>query len=101
MIVVKGNTYQLTAGQSRWARQVAVQEHVGFVDLNEILAHRYDAMGPEAVDKLFGDPHTHTDWAGAVINAEAAVAGLRDLPGDPLAPYLSAKGKAVAPYTPQ
>jgi lysophospholipase L1-like esterase len=83
-----------------WAEQVAEQEYVGFVDLNEIIARRYDAMGPEAVDGLFGDPHTHTDLAGAVINAEAVVSGLRDLPGDPLAQYLSEKGKAIAPYRP-
>jgi len=31
-------------------------EHVGFVDLNEIIARRYDALGQAAVDPLFGDP---------------------------------------------
>ena len=58
-------------------------------------------MGSEAVDGLFGDPHTHTDWAGALINAEAVVSGLRDLPEDPLAPYLSEKGMAIAPRQPE
>jgi lysophospholipase L1-like esterase len=81
-----------------WAQQVAGQQHVGFVDLNEIIARRYDALGPDAVDKLFGDPHTHTDWDGAVLNAECVVSGLRALPGDPVAKYLSDKGKAVKPY---
>ena len=28
-----------------WARQVADQEHVAFIDLNAIIAHRYDALG--------------------------------------------------------
>jgi hypothetical protein len=36
-----------------------------------------------------------------VINAEAVVSGLRDLPGDPLATYLSVTGKAIAPYKPE
>ncbi len=99
-IWVNGHIRRNTDTYRGWARQVAVQEHAGFVDLNEIIARRYDAMGPDAVDKLFGDPHTHTDWAGAIINAEAVISGLRDLPGDPLAPYLSAEGKTIAPYKP-
>jgi len=99
-IWVDGHIRRNTDTYRGWAQQVAKQEHVGFVDLNEIVARRYDAMGPEAVDGLFGDPHTHTDWAGAVINAEAVVSGLRDLTGDPLAQYLSEKGKAVAAYRP-
>jgi len=81
-----------------WAQQVAQQQHVGFVDLNEIIARRYDALGEAAVEPLFADPHTHTSWDGAVLNAECVVSGLRALPKDPLAPYLSAKGKAIPAY---
>lgn len=99
-IWVDGHIRRNTSTYRGWAQQVAEQEHVGFVDLNEIIARRYDAMGPEAVDTLFGDPHTHTDMAGAVINAASVVSGLRDLPGDPLAKYLSEKGKAIAAYQP-
>ena len=81
-----------------WARQVAEQEHVAFIDLNEIIARRYDALGEAAVEPLFADPHTHTSRAGAELNAECVVAGLKALPHDPLAEYFSAKGKAIAPY---
>ena len=97
-IWVDGHIRRNTTTYRGWAQQVAAEQHVGFVDLNEIIARRYDAMGPEAVDGLFGDPHTHTDMAGAVINAEAVVSGLRALPGDALAKYLSDKGRAIAPY---
>ncbi len=71
-----------------WAEQVARAEGVGFVDLNEIIAERYDALGPEKVNPLFGDPHTHTTAAGADLNAQCVIAGLKVLPDDPLAPYL-------------
>jgi len=81
-----------------WARQVAEQEHVGFIGLNEIIARRYDALGEEKVEPLFADPHTHTSQAGAELNAECVVAGLKALSHDPVAAYFSAKGKAVAPY---
>jgi lysophospholipase L1-like esterase len=80
-----------------WARQVAAQENVAFIDLNEIIAKRYDALGEAQVEPLFADPHTHTSRAGAELNAECVVAGLKALPGDPLEKYLSAKGKAVQP----
>ena len=81
-----------------WARDVAEKEHVGFVDLNEITARKYDALGEAAVEPLFGDPHTHTTLAGAVMNAESVVAGLKALPKDPVAKDFSAKGKSVKAY---
>ena len=80
-----------------WARQVAESEKVAFVDLNEIIARRYDALGEAQVEPLFADPHTHTSRAGAELNAESVVAGLKALAGNPLGPYLSDKGKAVQP----
>jgi lysophospholipase L1-like esterase len=80
-----------------WAAEVAEQENVPVIDLNEIIAERYDAMGPEKVDPLFADEHTHTTLAGAQINAEAVIAGLRALKNDPLAPYFSQKAAQVAP----
>jgi lysophospholipase L1-like esterase len=81
-----------------WARQVADAHHIGFIDLNEITARKYDALGEAAVEPLFGDPHTHTSLAGAQLNAESVIAGLKALPHDPLAKDLSPKGKAVKPY---
>lgn len=70
--------------------------HVSFIPLNEIIAEEYDKLGPQKVDLLFGDEHTHTSWAGAVINAEAVVAGLKVLKNGPLSHYFSAKGKAIS-----
>jgi len=95
-----GHVIRNTSTYRGWTQQVAAAEHAGFVDLNEIIARRYDALGQPAVEPLFGDPHTHTTLAGAQLNAECVVAGLRALPHDPLAPYLSPKGRAVKPYTP-
>jgi len=63
----------------KWAAEVAAQEHVGFVDLNEIIAAKYDALGAEKVEPLFGDEHTHTSRAGAELNADCVVEGLRRL----------------------
>jgi rhamnogalacturonan acetylesterase len=97
-IWVDGKVRRNTSTYRGWTQQVAEQAKVAFVDLNEIIAERYDAMGEAAVDPLFGDPHTHTTLAGAQLNAECVVAGLKALPHDPLAVYFSAKGKAIKPF---
>jgi rhamnogalacturonan acetylesterase len=60
----------------------------GVFGLNEIVARRYDALGPEKVEPLFGDEHTHTSRAGAILNAECVIAGLKALKENPLAGYL-------------
>ncbi|RZA35555.1 MAG: rhamnogalacturonan acetylesterase [Lysobacteraceae bacterium] len=69
-----------------WAEQVARQEKAGFIDLNELAARRYDEMGREGVMKMFPvtvpDERIHTNWAGAALNAQIVVAGLKTL-GDP------------------
>ena len=75
----------------KWAAEAAASEKVGYIDLNEMIAARYDALGPEKVEPLFGDPHTHTSRAGAELNAEVVVAGLKALKDDPLEGYLAAK----------
>jgi lysophospholipase L1-like esterase len=61
-----------------WAAEVARQEGVAFIDLNEWGALRYEALGKDAVDVLFPPaPETvHTNLAGATINAQLVVAGL-------------------------
>ncbi len=81
-----------------WTREVATAQHADFIDLNEITARKYDAMGQAAVESLFGDEHTHTTVAGAIINAESVVAGLKALRHDPVAKDFSPKGKAIARY---
>ena len=74
-----------------WAEQVAQAEGVAFVDLNEIIARRYDGLGREKVEPLFGDEHTHTSQAGAELNAQCVIDGLRKLSENPLSPYLRAE----------
>jgi lysophospholipase L1-like esterase len=62
-----------------WAKSVAEAEGVAFIDLNDIIATRYEAMGPEAVKPFFPVDHTHTDKAGAQLNAEIVMAEMKKL----------------------
>ena len=63
------------------------------------IAARYDARGRDAVMKLFPqvmpDEHTHPNRAGAELNAEFVIAGLKALTPNPLAQYYSAKAAGV------
>jgi lysophospholipase L1-like esterase len=71
-------------GYGGWSRQVAEQEGEAFIDVNDLVATRYEALGPAQVDPLFGDASLHTSLAGAKVNAEIVAAALRALPGKPL-----------------
>ena len=62
-----------------WAEELARAEGVRFVDVTNIVAGRYEALGEEKVKTLFGPDHTHTSPAGAEFNAAAVVAGLKGL----------------------
>ncbi|MFT7775073.1 rhamnogalacturonan acetylesterase [Roseateles sp.] len=63
-----------------WAADVAKQENVAFIDLNEWGALRYEALGKAAVERLFPadtpQETVHTNLAGATLNAQLVVAGL-------------------------
>ncbi len=78
-----------------WAREVAEHESVGFVNLNELIADRYDALGEAKVEPMYADKNTHTSKAGADLNAEFVISGLRALPGVPFDSFLSNQGRAV------
>lgn len=72
-----------------WAEEIATSEKVGFVSLNKIVKNKYAAWGAEKVDGFFTKTdHTHTNEAGAKVNAAAVVQGLRDLKGAPFVKYL-------------
>ncbi len=83
-----------------WAAEVAETNAVPFVDLYELIARKYESLGQEKVDSIYVPSpreNLHTGWDGAVINAECVIAGLNGLKDNPLAPFLSERGKAVAP----
>ncbi|MBP8305194.1 MAG: lysophospholipase [Phycisphaerae bacterium] len=91
-----GKTRRSATSQAGWAKDVAAAEKADFVDLNELVARKYDAMEPGEVDALFcGSPHT--SWAGAVLNAETVICGLKALKTDPAAAYYLPQVKAISP----
>lgn len=90
-----GRVVRNSEDYAKWAAEVAKSERVAFIDLNEIIARKYDELGEEKVELLFADPHTHTSLAGAELNAACVIAGLKAQTENPLAAYFSAKAKEI------
>jgi lysophospholipase L1-like esterase len=65
-------------GYADWAKEAAKQSGAWFIDLNTLSADKYDALGQEATKALFND-NQHSRKAGAHLNAESVVAGIKAL----------------------
>jgi rhamnogalacturonan acetylesterase len=72
-----GKVLRANNDYGKWAKEVAEQEGVIFIDLNAITADKYDLWGAEKVKEYFPGDHTHTSQEGARINAASVVEGIR------------------------
>ena len=79
---------------TRWTKELGEKLRLPVLDLTNLCADRYEALGREAVNALYSD-HNHTYAAGADVVAGAVVAGLKAFPASPFLPLLSAKGQAL------
>lgn len=73
----------------KWADEAAQSQGAAFIDLNAIIAKKYEVLGPVKVKAMYfpGD-HTHTSPAGAEVNAASVVEGLKALKDCPLDAFL-------------
>ena len=93
-LVARGGTNS-AAG---WAAQAAQAAPAPFIDLNNIIANKYDELGQEKVNTLFvAGAGPHTSLAGAQTNAICVVAGLKGLKGNPLAQFFSGNAAGIPP----
>src|SRR5262245_43449724 len=62
-----------------WAQEGAEQMGAAFIPLNEMVVTNYEALGQKHVaDVLFPENEVvHPDWAGAVLNAECVIEGMK------------------------
>ncbi|MCD8167220.1 MAG: rhamnogalacturonan acetylesterase [Bacteroides sp.] len=71
-----------------WSKQIAEEQNIPFIDLNEITAQKYERFGKEKVKMMFYLDRIHTSELGARVNAESAAEGLRMRPDIQLSNYL-------------
>ena len=91
-----GKVIRASGDYGKWAKESAQAEKAFFIDLNEIIAAKYDPLGEnEVTAKLFLTDHTHTNEAGAIINAQAVAEGIKQLRGCKLKKFLQGELGAV------
>ena len=83
---------------TQWLMQVAAEEGVPFVDLNEISGQKLDSYGKWKTDYHFFLDKIHTSRFGAMMNAQSAAEGLMASHNPALAP-LKAMMRNVLPPT--
>jgi lysophospholipase L1-like esterase len=72
-----------------WAKQVAEEEGAYFIDLNELVAAKYDEMGQAAVKTFFQVDNTHTNNDGAKLNAEVVANELKRINPGKIKKYMN------------
>ena len=84
-----GKVLRAADGYGRWASEAAKATGATFIDLNGLIADRYDALGEDKVKPLFPQEHTHTSLEGATFNARGVVQGIREAKELALNQYLA------------
>ncbi len=55
-----GKVIRASENYGKWAQEVAKQEGAYFIDLNNLIAEKYEALGADKVKSFFPGDHTHT-----------------------------------------
>lgn len=82
-----------------WARQVAEELNVPFVDLNEISASKYDQMSSWKLCYHFYLDNIHTSKFGAELNARSAAEGIMACQHPEIEPLKAMMTNLAAPTT--
>lgn len=72
-----GKVVRSNDGYAKWAAEVAKSKGALFVNLNDLVATKYEELGADKVKAFFPGDHTHTNDGGAKLNAEIVVQRLK------------------------
>lgn len=79
----------------QWTANAAASTGAAYINLNEIVALEFERLGVDKVAPLFGDARTHSTTAGALLNAQLVIGGIKSLKKPNLKKYLSVNGKSL------
>ena len=82
-----------------WAKQIAQEMNVPFVDLNEISASKYEKMSSWKLNYHFYLDNIHTSKFGAELNARSAAEGIMACNHPELAPLKAMMNNLALPTT--
>jgi rhamnogalacturonyl hydrolase YesR/lysophospholipase L1-like esterase len=75
---------------AKWTKEIAEEEDVPFIDMNEIASQLYEKIGKDQVQPYFID-RVHTSFDGAILHCKAAIQGLLELKDYSLNQYIDKK----------
>ena len=75
----------------KWSKEAAEKEKVFYIDSNEVVALKYEALGKEKVKAFFPKDHTHTGAEGANFNALSVAESIKKLKECGLKDYIEVK----------
>lgn len=86
----EGKIASSEAGHRQWAEAVAKSNGAFYIDLFGLIVPRYEVLSEDKVKTEFFTPkdNTHTNEAGARLNAALVAAGVKSLKDCPLTQYL-------------
>lgn len=82
-----GKVIRSADSYAKWAEEVAKSGAAYFIDLNNLVALKYESMGAAAINPFFPADHTHTNLEGAKINAAIVVNELKRIKPGKLKKY--------------
>ncbi len=92
----EGHVERVAESFGKWAKEAAIQTGAWFLDLNELVSRKYEALGRVNVKAFFPGDHTHTNLAGATLNARTIAEGIKSTRGCELSAYLDlGEGKVI------
>jgi rhamnogalacturonan acetylesterase len=83
-----GKVSRSSESYGKWAQEVAKAEGAYFIDLNNVVALKYEQMGADKVKPFFPVDHTHTNLEGAKLNAEIVASSIKDIKPGKLNKYM-------------
>ncbi len=86
--VWKDGKIERTSRYSKWSAETAQTAGVAFFDLSTAVADQFDVLGAEKTKALYPQDNTHFNLAGADLHAATVVAGLKKIPGHPIAKFV-------------
>jgi len=73
-----GKVERRTDTYVKWTEEIAKAEDVFYIDVNDIVATKYEALGKDEVKAFFPQDHTHTNLEGATFTALAVAEVLKN-----------------------
>lgn len=86
-----GKVMRSTESYTKWAQDVAKEEGAYFINLNDLVALKYEEMGADKVKPFFPADHTHTNIDGAKLNTEIIINAIKEIKPGKLKKYITDK----------